>query len=438
MYQRLKLIDLIQPAQDAFLEDRITAGHAILMARLQPKDQHKALEECFQDDWGYKAGARERHLIGVRKLSEWIQENIHLDLHAAPFKKDAEALVPQAGPCTTCPKRTGFLPQLFPDIAKKDTCTDRNCFEEKLQAHIVMRRAQLQAKGEQVLEVTSEYSSNHKASPGDPLPASKYHEIQDKKDRCESMQKAVVVAGYRDRGKVLDVCTDPKCKKHGSRGAGSSSRNDRWEGEQKRQEVLKQRKRAVRIRILESSITKVKWPLSRQDLEEVAIGFWNDLWSDLQKAIIARRGWEKDKKKGGYGISYDAIIRKHLPEFSDDQLAGFLMELSVARQIDGLGYGASKDRLLELAKLHKIDVKSIEKQVSAEIAEKEKTRKKKAGKSAKKPKPSSTGKKQEVPACEVCGCTEDRACTGGCSWDPEFRKKKRWVCSNCADEAEVA
>ncbi len=53
VYQRLKLAELIEPAKDAFLEDRITAGHAILIARLQAADQEKALEACFQDRWGY-------------------------------------------------------------------------------------------------------------------------------------------------------------------------------------------------------------------------------------------------------------------------------------------------------------------------------------------------------------------------------------------------
>ena len=39
VYKRLKLLDLIEPAQKAFLEGEINAGHALLIARLQPTDQ---------------------------------------------------------------------------------------------------------------------------------------------------------------------------------------------------------------------------------------------------------------------------------------------------------------------------------------------------------------------------------------------------------------
>lgn len=38
----------------------------------------------------------------------------------------------------------------------------------------------------------------------------------------------------------------------------------------------------------------------------------------------------------------------------------------------------------------------------------------------------------DVPACRVCGCTEDRACPGGCWWveDPEGED----LCSACAEK----
>lgn len=34
------------------------------------------------------------------------------------------------------------------------------------------------------------------------------------------------------------------------------------------------------------------------------------------------------------------------------------------------------------------------------------------------------------PACEICGCTEDAACQPfGCAWDPDYRRKGRYVCT---------
>ena len=46
VYQRMKLADLDKSVQKATLEKRISAGHAILIARLQPKEQGEALKYC--------------------------------------------------------------------------------------------------------------------------------------------------------------------------------------------------------------------------------------------------------------------------------------------------------------------------------------------------------------------------------------------------------
>jgi hypothetical protein len=54
----------------------------------------------------------------VRELGAWIESNILLQLAAAPFDKQDETLVPQAGSCVNCPKRTGFNKLLFPDVRK--------------------------------------------------------------------------------------------------------------------------------------------------------------------------------------------------------------------------------------------------------------------------------------------------------------------------------
>ncbi|MGA7766504.1 MAG: hypothetical protein WCA27_09770, partial [Candidatus Sulfotelmatobacter sp.] len=54
-------------------------------------------------------------------LAAWIESNILLQLASVPFDKQDEALVPEAGSCVNCPKRTGFNKLLFPDV-RKDSC----------------------------------------------------------------------------------------------------------------------------------------------------------------------------------------------------------------------------------------------------------------------------------------------------------------------------
>ena len=54
-------------------------------------------------------------------LAAWIESNILLQLASAPFDKQDETLVLEAGSCVNCPKRTGFNKLLFPDV-RKDSC----------------------------------------------------------------------------------------------------------------------------------------------------------------------------------------------------------------------------------------------------------------------------------------------------------------------------
>jgi len=98
VYQRLKLADLIEPVQQVFLAGTINASHALLISRLQPQDQEKALHACCNHTyWG--PDGKESRILSVRELSGWIEEQLHLDLHGVPFNKKDKMLVPTAGAC---------------------------------------------------------------------------------------------------------------------------------------------------------------------------------------------------------------------------------------------------------------------------------------------------------------------------------------------------
>jgi ParB family chromosome partitioning protein len=128
VYQRLKLAELTPSVQKAFYEGKLTAGHAIEIARLQSGDQERALRECFPGHNTTDAILKEKNPrpISVRDLRDWIQREVHLSLANAPFDVNDAGLVPTAGPCSTCPKRSGANPLLFADsIPRKDVCTDR-------------------------------------------------------------------------------------------------------------------------------------------------------------------------------------------------------------------------------------------------------------------------------------------------------------------------
>jgi len=50
------------------------------------------------------------------QLQAWIEQNVYLSRKSVPFSKDDEALLPEAGSCTDCPKRTGSNTLLFSEV----------------------------------------------------------------------------------------------------------------------------------------------------------------------------------------------------------------------------------------------------------------------------------------------------------------------------------
>jgi ParB family chromosome partitioning protein len=116
VYGRIKLADLIPPVAEAFLKDQITIGHALLIAKLPASQQQEAFSAAFRGLWTSEGNSQV--LIPVRELAAWIESNILLQLASAPFDKQDETLVPEAGSCANCPKRTGFKSYFFPTCVK--------------------------------------------------------------------------------------------------------------------------------------------------------------------------------------------------------------------------------------------------------------------------------------------------------------------------------
>src|SRR6266850_376369 len=142
VYARLRLNHLVDEVQQAFYAGKLTVAHAFEMARLQPNDQKRALQECFPHHRTAAALLKDKkaEAVTVRELRQWIEREVHLDLTNAPFDTQDETLLPAAGSCVRCPKRTGTNPLLFPEVGqKKSICTDRQCYRAKVEALVQIR-----------------------------------------------------------------------------------------------------------------------------------------------------------------------------------------------------------------------------------------------------------------------------------------------------------
>ncbi len=393
VYQRLKLCELIPEAQQAFLDGSITAGHAILLARLQAKDQREGINE-----WLDRSG----DMCSVRELARWIEQKIHLDLHSAPWKKDDLDLVAAAGSCVDCPKRTGFAPALFPDVKKKDTCTDPACFKLKMQAHIDQKCAAAKLDdGEPLIKLWNRWLSYNEKLPSDAVKRDDVTIIEKQKDRCEHARRAIVVEGDQ-QGKLLTVCSEKKCKQHGHRDPyGRDSKEvEKERAKARREKDDLERRREIHSRLANCITDAAAWPLGREDLEAVAVAFFARLTNDDQKLLYKRHGWEPEKTKGEYGGTYTrwdgATFRAHVSAMSDQQLAAFLVELSLAPHLQVSQWSTDKKvpaSFLEAAKRHSIDAAAVEAEVNAEWKARAEAKKAKAKKSTKKTAPVQTSAK---------------------------------------------
>jgi ParB family chromosome partitioning protein len=208
IYARLSLLQLIPEVAKAFTEERITASHANLLARLPQEHQATAYEECWRKDWQDK----EAHLLPAKHLSAWIQANLYLNLAEAPFDREDTTLNPAAGACVTCPRRSGYNTSLFADV-QGDQCLDAPCFQLKITAYI---DREIAARPE-LIQVETAWRNPKEQRPR-ALQKHQYREldIEDNPDAeppCSSTKSAIIVFG-KYAGRTLTVCTEPQCPVH--------------------------------------------------------------------------------------------------------------------------------------------------------------------------------------------------------------------------------
>jgi ParB family chromosome partitioning protein len=193
---------------EAFVQERITASHANLIARLPQEHQAEAFENCWRKDWQDK----EAHLLPAKHLSAWIQANLYLSLAEAPFDREDTTLKPEAGACATCPRRSGFNTSLFADV-QGDHCLDAPCFQAKLTAHIAREIA---ARPE-LVAIETAWRAPKEQRPG-ALQKHQYRELAepdnpDAEPPCPSAKAAIIVFG-KHVGRTVTVCLDDECPVH--------------------------------------------------------------------------------------------------------------------------------------------------------------------------------------------------------------------------------
>lgn len=208
IYARLSLLQLIPEVAKAFVEERVTASHANLIARLPQEHQATAFEQCWRKDWQ----DNEPHLLPAKHLMAWIETNLYLALAEAPFDREDATLNSDAGACVTCTKRSGYNTSLFADV-QGDQCLDGACYQSKVAAQIDFALAE----NPQLVQIETAWRPPKEQRSG-ALPRKSYRVLDapdnsDAEPPCPNAKTALIVFG-RGAGKTVTVCIDDDCPVH--------------------------------------------------------------------------------------------------------------------------------------------------------------------------------------------------------------------------------
>lgn len=298
VYNRLALLKLVPAAREACLEGKVSASVALYIARLQPDDQPEALKICLTG-WGGEP-------LSARQAAGELERRFMLKLSAAPFKITDASLVPEAGSCRECPKRTGANPELFSDVGSADTCTDSACFNRKTDAHRQRLLDEARAQGLEVITgaaakkiMPERYSSSMRGY----LPLDEVqHSIGDKplsKLLGKDAPPVTLLENPHTHDVIKVVKADAAMEVLKSKGIVKSSRMPTTSASQRKAEAQAKAATAWRTAAIERSMEATLavdgqeaakfaaflWP-------EVAIAMWHDLGSDDERRAERLLGWE--------------------------------------------------------------------------------------------------------------------------------------------------
>lgn len=371
---RLKLTDLCDDAAAAFYQEHIGVGHALLLAKLPAAQQESALKACFKEVHTASEEKPTRILLPVRNLQSWIASHILLVLKDAPFNKRDAQLIPTAGSCADCPKRTGHNKLLFGDDLGReaDQCTDPACYQAKVSAHLAKTIAAKPA----LVQISTTYGAQQEGSAV--LPRNKYTAIRDDRPKdkeeakrpefkeCKFTTEAIITEG-EDVGTIHKVCANPTCPVHHPK--QPTSRDDvKWKAEQEKQRKEQAIANTVGLRVLSAIGSAVPVRLMKRDLLSVIERLLFLLDENRVEMLARQHGIRQKRDDGGVKKTFTAFVRRA----DEGTLSRLLVEASIL-------LAASRSNptaiLKEAAATYKVDTDAITTKVRQEFAAKEKARK---------------------------------------------------------------
>ncbi|HZB87610.1 MAG TPA: hypothetical protein VE291_03030 [Terracidiphilus sp.] len=369
------MTELAPSIAEAFLADQIGVGHALEIAKLPQAQQEKAFDAAFRTVWN--SGKESRLVLPLRDFTAWIEQNILLSLDSVPFDKADATLVPEAGSCAECPKRTGFNTLLFGELSQRDQCTDAACLNHKMGKFV---EQQIAAKPK-LVQITTVHGTR---GDGAVLPRGRYVALQltnpakskqplsPYQKPCKHMAEAIVVDGT-ERGHIAKVCAEPSCTVHFANRADKAPDPAQLakERQQRRKELEKRKlETTVRHRLLAEVLKKVSAPMERADLAVVATAML-DKTEPMRREALARR--HKMVDGSSTEVTYPQVqkgLQRLLRQLDESGLSKLIVEVVLLGSVESASQDDA-DVLTTTAKRHRVDAAKVRTAVEAEYAAKQ-------------------------------------------------------------------
>jgi ParB/RepB/Spo0J family partition protein len=439
VYGRLKLLQACPEIRKACLAGEIGSEVALLVARLRTdKLQQKALG-YIRGKYLQLGDGGEKSYRGIRDL---LNERFTLDLKSAIFDIEDEMLLPLAGHCLRCPKRSGNAPE-FEDVLNDekarhytrqhvgaDVCTDPDCFDAKKKAHL-KREADKLADGGKTTVVQGNAARSVVGARGEIKNG--YVALKDGKDLLAAAQ-----SNARRDSKIVPpqvfVIQDPRTgKTHkaiklteikaagvkvkeppaNSASAYEAERQKR-EAEHKRDEEKAKAESASRLEILgRVRAAAAATPRTAFDLFMVA-----------EVAFAGLQYHDRETLADIYGITSHQLERR-IGQMGVDDLSLFLLDCALVQGLRVYAHSLHRkpERLLDAAKHYGVDVDQVRAELAGDASTPPTAARapkkaaagaaKKRAKAARAPTDAAAGAKSEDKALRASSQTDDAGVAGG-------------------------
>lgn len=407
--QRVRLARADEKVRALVEEDVVGIGSALLILTL-PADQHAQLalqvRREFIDE-GRVTASDVLRMISPHDLA----------LERASFDTSDPDLVPEAGPCSTCPRNSATQLSLagVSGAALVATCLDQECWDDKEKRHGERLVEDAKKRGLKVIQTDQDWKFRRPDEQAwcmrDRSVDEEESEDEDEEDEPNpeakpvpkwgelTAERVVVVSRHRGIYEAIPTETTDRLEREANGGAGSagtsrsSSVDDDYKARQAKTALENKIKAEVTSRAMHDVVATVESSTALDPIWRLLALALID-GSDRCMTVCARRGIEAPKAKAGSYRDHYGALREHLETLSVKQVRGLALELALTDGARSQWAEGSQRMAWEAAlKLANVDMKEATKVVRAElVAEaKAKAAKKKAAEKAKAAKAKGAG-----------------------------------------------